>query len=44
MTFIEDDGVDYNERLAELHQSLNELNSHSIALSEIISKNIKSLL
>jgi type I restriction enzyme M protein len=44
VTFIEDDGMDYNKRLTELHQSLEELNDQAIELSKTISKNIKTLL
>jgi len=39
-----DDGVDYEERLREIHIELEGLNEEAIALANVISENFKSLL
>ncbi len=42
--FVEDDGLDYKDRLSEIQIELNNLNSEAQLLSTIIDENIKSLI
>jgi hypothetical protein len=44
VTFVEDDGVDYEGRLVELQTELDRLNEESILLARSISKNLKELI
>ena len=44
VTFIEDDGVDYKERLAEMQTKLDLLNSDAAQLATLISNNIKNII
>lgn len=44
VTFVEEDGIDYKLRLAEIQDELEILNSESIVLSGTISKNLIELL
>ncbi len=43
VTFVEEDGVDFQNRLGEIQAELDELNSEAIGLSLTISQNLKSL-
>lgn len=40
---VEDDGVDFAERMAEIHQELLELQAESNDLMDTISKNLKEM-
>ena len=40
---VEDDGVDFEERMAEIHRELLSLHAESNDLMDIISQNIKEL-
>jgi type I restriction enzyme M protein len=44
VTFVEDDGVDYEGRLVELQTELDRLNEESILLARSISKKLKELI
>ena len=44
VTFVDDDGVDYKERLSELHSELDILNKEAVDLSKTISMNLRELI
>lgn len=44
LTLVADDGFDYQERLIEINEELEVLNTEAIQLSKTISKNLKELI
>jgi type I restriction enzyme M protein len=44
VTFVEDEGVDFKVRLAEMQTELDSLNNDAIQLAKLISNNIKNII
>ena len=44
VTLVEDEGVDYKARLAEIQEDLSQLNVEAAELAEIIDNNLRGLI
>jgi type I restriction enzyme M protein len=44
VTFVEDDGIDFKGRLAEIQEELDTLNKEAAQLAKTISNNLKELI